>query len=270
MKTIGYASILMGALLLASSCMIRIDKKRVMEKLSSGNILSASEVYVTKDTAVAPFSKIVASGAIDVSFVQNPGRCSVSIYASDNIMDYVKVGTEGDTLAISFESDGKSTMLPSGDIKVTVTAPSFDALTVRGSSEFDCPYLDIADKTLTLKVAGSGDADFGTIVSGALDASVAGSGEIDVETMRARYVSVQVSGSGEMSIGGLDAGTVEAKISGSGSVELEGATEKARFSVSGSGDVKAGGLRCGSVETRVSGSGDIEYMDAGGKVRKAD
>ncbi len=272
MKQIRIITIVLSVVALTSSCVFRLDAGRIKKNLASAPKIKASQVYVTKDTTVAPFSQITVSSLLEVSFVQDPDKNSVSVYASDNILPYVKVTSENGWLEISL--DPKPLGLLSGwtdmgDVKVVVNAPSLSSVYVAGSSTFSCSHLEISED-FDASVSGSGEMSFGTLSANSTSFGVAGSGEVNVETLRVKKAEIEVHGSGEICAKDVNAGSISASVAGSGELDLAGRADSSVFSVAGSGEIDAKNLV--SIETvcTVSGSGSVTYRDADGKVKTAD
>lgn len=272
MKNIGFAAALMAAGVLASSCMIRLDKKKWMQEISEINVVTPSNVTAVKDTSVSRFNAVSYGGRIKVFLIQDNAEKNVTVSASDNILPFIKVYVEDGTLHI----DSKVKRRPGvyletdDDVVVTLHSPSVDLVNIAGGGELICDSLDMSGRELSIKISGSAEVDFGKIMAGSLMIAVSGSGEFDVDSVSADGVTVSVSGSGSVGMDELETGNVNAAVSGSGSIEFKGKAGTAVFSVAGSGDIDAEKLKCGTVSTHVGGSGTIKYMDKDGKVHDTD
>lgn len=270
MKAIKPVLILASVLMLTSSCVFRVDTKRIMNLLSSSATLKASRVYVTKDTTVASFSSLIVSNSISVSFVQDSTRNTVSVFASGNVMPYVGVSIDEDEcLKISLDPDGKlGPFVDWGDINVVVYAPSFSEIMVAGSGSFKCNHLEVAGN-FDAAVVGSGEVSFGTLAADSISLTIAGSGEFDIETLRSDSADIQVSGSGDVDMKYIDVQSISAEITGSGELDLSGKAVKASYYIAGSGEVDAEKLVAKETTTSVSGSGSVTYQDSEGRVKTA-
>lgn len=270
MKAIKPILILASVLTLTSSCVFRVDTKRIMNLLSSSETLKASRVYVTKDTTVASFSHLKIRNSVSVSFIQDSTRSSVSIFASDNVMPYIGVNSEEGLLDISLDSEGKlGPFVDWGDVNVVVYAPSVCDVFAAGSSSFSCNHLEISGN-FEVGIVGSGEMTFGTLVSDSASLVVTGSGEFEVGTLRSGDVDVQITGSGDVSMKDIAVRSVSACISGSGEFDLSGNADNASYDICGSGEVDAKRLAAKETTVYVSGSGSVIYQDADGKVKTAD
>ena len=272
MDKIRFAAALMAAGVLASSCMIRLDKKKWMKEISEINVVTPSNVTAVKDTTVAGFNALSYGGRIKVFLIQDNAEKNVTVSASDNILPHIKVYVEDGVLHI----DSKVKRRPGvyletdDDVVVTLHSPSVGLVNIAGAGELICDSLDMSGKELSIETSGSAEIDFGKLMAESIMIAVSGSGEIDVDSVSAGDVTVSVSGSGSVGMDELETGNVNAVVSGSGSIEFKGKTDTAAFSVVGSGDIDAEKLKCGTVSTHVGGSGTITYMDRDGKVHDTD
>ena len=89
--------------------------------------ITPSKNYITQKVKVDHFEGISTSTSIDVVYTQTTDDTSVEIYAPDNLMEYVKVETEGGMLKIGIQSKEKGKGLNirgSHETKVYVSAPA--------------------------------------------------------------------------------------------------------------------------------------------------
>ncbi|MFN4253557.1 MAG: head GIN domain-containing protein [Saprospiraceae bacterium] len=173
----------------------------------------------------------------------------VEVTCEENIIAYLETVEENGVLKIYFDRN----VWDVDDLKITVSAPSWDAFEIRGSADVDVLDL-IAGDALALDVSGSGDLSLNdlsfnkinALISGsgdveffgdadALDASISGSGDLDALGCPVKTAKVSVSGSGDARLHVLDSLTVS--ISGSGIVEYKGSPQVSS-SISGSGRVR--------------------------------
>lgn len=273
MDKIRFAASLMAAGVLASSCMIRIDREKFLKDIAEIHIVRPSGVAASRDTTLTGFNSISYGGRIKVILIQDDmDGNNVNITASDNVLPHVNVYVEDRTLHISSRVMRKPGvyMETDDDVTVTVHAPAVSSVHLSGAGEFSCSRLDIPGRLLSIDISGSGEMELGSVRAGNFSAAVTGSGELDVDSAEAGDMSVAVSGSGSVEIGKMEAENVSASVAGSGSVEFGGTAASAVFSVAGSGEIDAEKLKCGTVSTHVGGSGSIKYMDNEGKVHDTD
>ena len=70
-----------------------------------------SKNYITQKVKVENFEGIQTSTSIDVIYTQTTGETDVEVYAPDNLMEYVKVVSDGHMLKVYFESKEKGKSL---------------------------------------------------------------------------------------------------------------------------------------------------------------
>lgn len=203
-----------------------------VEGFFSRTVVKGSKKYVTKEFKVEDFRKIAVAGSAEVEFVQSVGRTpKVVVTTSDNLMEHLDLTVRSNRLHVGWK---RGVQVIGGKLKVTVTAPYIDDVSLAGSCDFDF--------TNGLK------ADM-------LDCSIAGSGSISGRGINCKRVSLSISGSGDVELEQLTTDEVEASISGSGDVALGGKAHSLEFSIAGSGKLEADKLVASDVEVSVSGSG---------------
>ncbi|MCC6463406.1 MAG: DUF2807 domain-containing protein [Saprospiraceae bacterium] len=174
----------------------------------------------------------------------------VEVSCEENIIDYLETVEDDGVLKIHFDRD----VYDVDHLKITVSAPSWDAIEISGSVHVDVPD------------AISGDA---------LDLSISGSGDIKVFEADFATVDARITGSGDISLSGK-ADDLDCTITGSGSFDaLQCPVLNATVHISGSGDARLNVTE--SLNVTISGSGDVEYkgspdvttsISGSGKVRK--
>jgi len=128
------------------------------------------------------------------------------------------------------------------DIKITVTSPDINALSVSGS--------------------GSIKADFLTDNIPNLDLDVSGSGLITTNQINGTTVKQTVSGSGDLTTL-ISATSIQSNISGSGLITTDGSANSSNLTISGSGSFQGFELITADTKVSVSGSGMSEvYADS--------
>ncbi len=187
----------------------------------------------TMNHDVAGFREVDLSGGMNLFVSQGPDY-SVRIEAESNLMQYIEVKRDGNELEIGVK-DGYS-LRPSKDIKIYVTAPSFNGLSIAGSGS-------IRSET---KISGNDD----------IDLSISGSGNILLD-VQSPNVSTDISGSGSVLLSGTTR-SFDASINGSGDVKAFNLlSETAEVDINGGGNVEVAASRELNVE--ISGSGDVVY-----------
>lgn len=219
-----------------------------------------SKNYITQKVKVDNFEGIQTSTSIDVIYTQTTGETDVEIYAPDNLMEYVKVESDGDMLKIFFESKEKGKSLNikgKHETKVYISAPAVHTLLASSSGDiFLKNGLQYAGK-VKIEASSSGDIEGSNIVCEALSTEASSSGDIDLVKVECTSLKAEASSAGDISIETLQAETVSAEASSSGDVSLKGVCRSATFEASSAGDVEADGLKAEKVVAKVSSAGDV-------------
>jgi Putative auto-transporter adhesin, head GIN domain len=173
----------------------------------------------------------------------------VEVTCEENIIDYLDTKVVNGVLEINFDRN----VYDVDKLKITVSAPSWDAFELSGSANIDVQNA-INGSNLDLEISGSGDIDlfkaefdkFNINISGSgnvalngsgtdMECTVSGSGELEALDCPVKTADINVSGSGDVR---LDVSTtLKVNISGSGTVEYKGDAEVTK-NISGSGRVR--------------------------------
>ena len=220
-----------------------------------------SKNYITQKVKADHFEGISTSTSIDVVYTQTTGDTSVEIYAPDNLMEYVKVETEGGMLKIGFQSKEKGKGLNirgRHETKVYVSAPAVHTLLASSSGDIVLKNgLQYAGKVI-MGTSSSGDIEGGNVACETLDIEASSSGDIDLEKVECTSLVAEASSAGDISIKGLKAETVNAEASSSGDVSLSGVCHSAKFEASSAGDIEADNLKADKVKAEASSAGDVK------------
>lgn len=210
--------------------------------------IEGSGVLRSQERSVLDFHAIDASGALDLEVVQgSPQRVEVS--TDDNLLPLLRTEVRGGTLAIEM----KSLVDTTGAIRVRITAPAVDAISLSGAS--DAKIKGFTGQDFQLETSGSGSVTLeamrltGTLTietsgssairaqgeSRALTINTSGSSNVDTRSLAAASVTVDASGSTDVLVFAKDSLTVD--LSGAGSVRYLG-EPRVGASVSGSGDIQ--------------------------------
>ena len=219
-----------------------------------------SKNYITQKVNVDNFKGIQTSTSIDVVYTQTTGETDVEIYAPDNLMEYVKVETNGDLLKIYFESKEKRKGLSikgKHQTKVYVSAPAVHTLLASSSGDIILKNGLQYDGKVRVEASSSGDIEGSTIVCETLNAGSSSSGDIDFDKVECTTLNAEASSAGDINIKNLKAETVSAEASSSGDVTLKGVCQSATFASSSAGDIEADDLKAENVVAKASSAGDI-------------
>lgn len=159
----------------------------------------------------------------------------VEVTCEDNLIAYLETVEDNGVLKIYFDRD----VYDVDDLKIRVSAPSWDGFKINGSADVDVPDAISGNK---------------------LDVGVSGSGNLKVFNLDFNNIVTRVSGSGDVFLAGT-ADDLKCTVSGSGNVNALGCPVKtATVAVSGSGDVRLHVTE--TLDVTISGSGDVEYEGA--------
>lgn len=210
------------SLILFSSCR-QIFGKRIR---GNGNIK-------TESRNTGSFSNVDVSGSIDV-YVRQDSVSSVKVEADDNLMEYIEVKADGNTLNIRPKDNAR--LKPSKKIKVFVSNPSYKRFEASGACEI------VSENSINNPDAISVD------LSGACDVN------IELKTPK---VTAVLSGAGTITLRGQ---TKEFKVDGSGSTDVkcfELLSENTTVDISGAGDAQV--FASVKLDVHVSGAADVKY-----------
>lgn len=197
-----------------------------------------------------PFRKISIGLSADVQVL--PGDSyKVEISAHQNLLPILTSKVEDEDLSIGFSENVRST----GDLKITVFAPSIEGVNVGGSSTVEVKT-PVAGEKMKFSLSGSGKINAPHVNGGKMEISISGSGGLtlagQIEAMEA-----DISGSGHVEAPELLAKEAELSISGSGSINCN-VSQRLEASVSGSGNVRYKGDP--NVKSSISGSGSVSRL----------
>ncbi len=174
---------------------------------------------------------------------------AVTVEADDNLLPEIQTVVEGGKLVIRFAR--KLSVGGKPVIRITVTAPRIDSISVSGSG--DVVAASLAVPTLAIAVGGSGDVKLANVQVDTLTLSIAGSGDIRAGG-KATEVVAKIAGSGDLDTEKLEARRVSVSIAGSGDAVVR-AAESLAATIAGSGDVRYHGDP--TVRKSVAGSGKV-------------
>jgi hypothetical protein len=212
--------------------------------VSFTNSITGSGRTVTKEFALAGFTKVDASSAFEVA-ITSGDNYSVAVTVDDNLVDQLDVTKSGDTLRIHLKP---SLSIRNTTMKARVTLPVLTGLDLSGATRTTVAGFDSA-KTLDVRVSGASTLR-GDIKSGDAQFDVSGASKVELEGS-ADGLNLKVSGASTATLDGFPSKdtTVEAsgashatvKASGKLTVEASGASsvtyvgEPANLSVNTSG-----------------------------------
>lgn len=226
------------SILLLSLCFFTVSCQYVGGKRIRGN-----GTINTQNRSVGSFHSVSAGGNFNVYLSQGESP-TVRVEADENLMQYIDVYTEGDHLYI--ETERGYNLRSSRGLKVYVSAPEFETVSVSGAGDI------IGEHTIT------NDRD--------LDLHVSGAGNVRMD-VKAPAVEVHVSGSGDIMLKG-ETKDFKATVSGAGNIKcFNMLAERANVRISGAGDAEV--FASVQLDARVSGAGNVKYKGNPGTVNSS-
>lgn len=220
---------------------------------AAGTPLVPSGRAATEGRTVPAFTGVAVSLPGEVVLRQGP-YAPVLVEADDNLLPEIETTVEGATLRLRFRRPlhvtGRSR------VRLTVTAPAFDAIGVAGSGTVSADLLKAG--TLAVSVAGSGDVRLGRIEAATLKLSLSGSGDFRAAGQVGEF-SANIAGSGDIDAPRLETRRTKVAIAGSGDARVW-ATESLSASIAGSGDVRYHGDP--AVSRSIVGSGSVKRLES--------
>lgn len=245
MKTLRHLSVLLLLLVVGGVCMACYSSKDLKAH--------GKRVTVTRD--VGYFSKVDASGSVDIEFVQGKEQ-AMRIVGSKQFVDNIVVEKKGETLYVSHKSNSVISFFDD-DVTLYIYSPDLTEVNLRGSCSFDVKGALDTDN-LKVSVMGSGEADFGSIVCDAINFEVRGSGDIGAKRIDTKNAVANVFGSGDLDFDLLKADNVQFAVSGSGDLDaMLSQVKTMQLNVVGSGDMDIKAQNCGVANCTSAGSGSI-------------
>jgi hypothetical protein len=206
----------------------------------------------TQNRSTGAFNGIRVQGGMDVVLTSGPDH-AVKVEADENLLNYILTDRDGDALVIRTRNGYN--LNPRAGMKVYITAPALEAITITGSGTVVSNEKLAAARKLDINVTGSGDVKL-EVNAPEVEAEATGSGNI-ILTGATRSFKAEINGSGEVKCFGLMSENTGVKISGSGSAEVF-ASKQLDVRISGSGDVAYKGSP--RINQHISGSGDVHSV----------
>lgn len=199
-----------------------------------------------------PFTEVDIDIRAD-TYISQGNEYEVRIVASENIINDIHVEVRQGELNI-YTSGGCVTETE-GKIKVYITAPNFEKLSLNSSGSISNEsFLDLND--LSIYVNGSCDVDLDNIAVDDYDLFVGGSGDVRLQGETADQGSILMSSSGNVNVSNLYTNTLDIEIKSSGDAEVF-VNASIEATLSGSGNLTYQGNP--SISSIVTGSGKIYH-----------
>jgi hypothetical protein len=171
----------------------------------------------TEDYAFTNFTRVEISSAFQFE-IQQSSSYNVSVTADDNVMDYVRVSQDGQTLKIKL---GTVTWFGPATLRASVTMPQLRGLSVSGASRGDI-YDFSSTEDVDITVSGASRVN-GDITAGNIEFEISGASTVQLEGS-ANDIVAGVSGASRFNLGGFTVTNADVDFSGasSGTINLTG------------------------------------------------
>jgi len=178
--------------------------------VGSGNL--ETETYAFTD-----FNKVEISSAFEFEIEQSSSY-SIEITVDDNIMEYVRVSQDGQTLKIGLRP---ATWIGPATLKASVTMPELNGLDISGASRGTVSDF-ISTEDLDIMVSGASRVT-GDIVAGNVDFDISGASTVQLEGS-ASDMDANVSGASSLKLDDFIVNNADVDFSGasSGTINLNG------------------------------------------------
>jgi len=171
----------------------------------------------TEEYAFTDFTKVEISSAFEFEIEQSSSY-NISVTADDNVMEYVRVSQDGQTLKIGL---GTVTWLGPVTLRASVTMPQLSDLTVSGASRGTVSDFS-STEDLDITVSGASRVT-GDITAGNVDFGISGASTIQLDGS-ANDMVASVSGASRLNLDDFTVNNADVDFSGasSGTVNLNG------------------------------------------------
>jgi len=195
---------------------------------TSGKVVSASGHPVTKQFDLGSFTAVRLDNAVQAAVVYDASATTVAVTVDHNLVEYLVVEVEGDTLHIGLQPGNTY----SGQtFRATVVMPRLSGIEQTGAARGRVIGF-VSSDPLWVRLSGGSRAGFSGIEAGA--------------------VTFDVSGASGLA-GGLSGDAFSGMVSGTSRVGVTGTAGSARLEASGASSLDLGALTIGDLEVRLSG-----------------
>jgi hypothetical protein len=218
-----------------------------------GKRVHGNGVIKTEERTVSAFNEVHAAGNIQLLVAQGDLK-PVRLEGDANILSYIELIQEGERITIKTKEGFN--IIPSGDLKVYVTSPTYKSIEVSGSSDIIGQTKITGTDDLSLEASGAGDIKM-EVDAPKITAGISGSGSVNLKG-QARDFDIHLSGAGHAYCYDLLTENTTVEISGAGSAQLY-ASVKLTADISGAGNISYKGNA--SISQQISGAGSVRKAD---------
>jgi len=180
-------------------------------------VLIGSGNLETEEYAFANFTRVEISSAFEFEIRQSSSY-GINVTADDNVIDYVQVSQDGQTLKIRV---GGVPSFRRVTLKASVTMPQLGGLTVSGASRGTVSDFSCTD-AVSIAVSGASRVT-GDITAGDIEFDVSGASTVQLEGSADDMVAI-ISGASCFSLGDFTVNNANVNVSGAstGTINLDG------------------------------------------------
>ena len=208
----------------------------------------------TREVNVTDFKNVDVSGAVDLHISQGDVQ-PVKIETDDNLMEYVEVKQEGQTIRI-FSRKGYN-LSPSHKIKIYLTTAAYGNIDLSGACDVTSEGKINNPDNISFQVSGAGDIKV-DIHAPQVSAEVSGAGSVSMKGETKSFI-LDLTGAGKARCYDLQSENTKVDITGAGEAEVF-ASVKLDADISGAGSVRYKGGATGGTR-QVSGAGSIKAAE---------
>lgn len=217
-----------------------------------GERITGDGRIVTQQRSTGSFNSVEVSGALEVHVRQDAAN-SVKIETDANLMEYIEIFTDGNTLVIKPRK--RANLDPSKDLIVYVTAPSFRDIDISGASKIVGEGMISGSEPLDLHMSGAGEMSMQVSVP-SLNADISGASTLMLKG-KANDFTAEASGASEIKC--IDLVTEKTLLDLSGASDAE-VTVNRQLDADASGASSVTYRGNASVNQKVSGAGSVKKV----------
>lgn len=217
-----------------------------------GKRIHGNGVISTVEKPVTSFKDVNANGDIKLIVIQGDLK-PVKLEGDENILSFIEVIQNGEKITI--QTKPGVNLIPSGDLNVYVTSPTYRNIEVSGSSDIIGQNKITTTDDLSLQASGAGDIKM-DVDAPKITAGISGSGSVSLKGQTKDFM-IDLTGAGHAYCYDLLTENTTVQISGAGSAQVY-ASVTLKADVSGAGNISYKGNA--SVSQQISGAGSVNKV----------
>jgi hypothetical protein len=217
-----------------------------------GKRIHGNGVISTVEKPVTSFKDVNANGDIKLIVIQGDLK-PVKLEGDENILSFIEVIQNGEKITI--QTKPGVNLIPSGDLDVYVTSPTYRNIEVSGSSDIIGQNKITTTDDLSLQASGAGDIKM-DVDAPKITAGISGSGSVSLKGQTKDFM-IDLTGAGHAYCYDLLTENTTVQISGAGSAQVY-ASVTLKADVSGAGNISYKGNA--SVSQQISGAGSVNKV----------